>query len=114
MQVLAVFMVIDYLTGIGSAIRTKSMNSETGFIGLLKKGTIILVVIIATQLDQIVNANGFFRTSTAIFFISNEGISILENVDEIGVPLPNFLKDTLEKLRTKHSNMEPPEDNEKK
>lgn len=110
MQVLLIFMVIDYITGIGSAIRTRCMSSEIGFSGLLKKATIYLVMILATQLDHVVDANNFFRTSTAIFYITNEGISILENVEEIGVPLPNFLKNTLYKLRTKYESDKPPID----
>ena len=99
--VLTLFIIIDYITGCAAAVRGKRMSSSAGFVGLLKKATIFLVVIVAVQLDGIAGTNQFIRTSTISFFICNEGISILENASEIGVPLPRILKDTLIKLREK-------------
>lgn len=102
-HILTLFMVIDYMTGCASAIKSKSMSSSVGFVGLLKKATTYLIIIVAVQLDSIANTNGYIRTSTIFFFICNEGISILENASEIGIRLPTFLKNTLVKLRDKHT-----------
>ena len=102
-QVLALFMVIDYLTGCAVAFKTKTISSATGFMGIIKKATMFLVIIIAAQLDNVMNAGGFIRTSTILFFMSNEGISILENASEIGIRFPKLLNNTLVKLRDKHS-----------
>ncbi len=100
LEILLIFIALDYLTGIGAAMKTKTLKSSIGFEGLMKKATIFLMVILAAQLDRITgNAAGVFRTATAFFFISNEGLSILENVGEMGVKLPAFIAGTLTKLR---------------
>ena len=100
LEILLIFIALDYLTGIGAAMKTKTLKSSIGFEGLMKKATIFLVVILAAQLDRITgNAAGVFRTATAFFFISNEGLSILENVGEMGVKLPAFIAGALTKLR---------------
>ena len=100
LEILLIFIALDYLTGIGAAMKTKTLKSSIGFEGLMKKATIFLVVILAVQLDRITgNAAGVFRTATAFFFISNEGLSILENVGEMGVKLPAFIAGALTKLR---------------
>lgn len=104
--VLSILMVVDYLTGCAAAFKAKTISSSIGFMGLTKKATIFLVIIVATQLDAIMNDSGFARTSTIIFFASNEGISILENVNGVGVRLPKFLKDTLIKLRDDHEDVD--------
>ncbi len=100
LEILLIFIVLDYVTGIGAAMKTKTLKSSIGFEGLLKKGTIFLVVILAAQLDRITgNAAGVFRTATAFFFVGNEGLSVLENVGEMGVKLPSVIRSALEKLR---------------
>ena len=100
LEILLIFIALDYLTGIGAAMKTKTLKSSIGFEGLMKKATIFLVVILAAQLDRITgNTAGVFRTATAFFFISNEGLSILENVGEMGVNLPAFIAGALTKLR---------------
>ena len=100
LEILLIFIALDYLTGIGAAVKTKTLKSSIGFEGLMKKATIFLVVILAAQLDRITgNTAGVFRTATAFFFISNEGLSILENVGEMGVKLPAFIAGALSKLR---------------
>lgn len=91
---------MDYVTGVAAAFKTKTLKSSVGFEGLMKKGAIFLIVILAAQLDRITgNAAGVFRTSTAFFFIANDGLSIVENVGEMGVKLPGFLTNALTKLR---------------
>ena len=100
LEILLIFIALDYLTGIGAAMKTKTLKSSIGFEGLMKKATVFLVVILAAQLDRITgNAAGVFRTATAFFFISNEGLSILENVGEMGLKLPAFIAGALTKLR---------------
>ena len=99
MEILVIFIVADYLTGVGVGIKEKRLNSEIGSRGLLKKATIFIVIIVAAQLDHIVdNPVNLFRTAAGLFFIANEGISILENAGKIGLPLPAFLKKALEQL----------------
>ena len=100
LEILLIFIIMDYVTGIAAAFKTKTLKSSVGFEGLMKKGAIFLIVILAAQLDRITgNAAGVFRTSTAFFFIANEGLSVVENVGEMGVKLPGFITGALTKLR---------------
>ena len=100
LEILLIFVVIDYITGVGSAIKNKKLRSDVGFSGIFRKGCIFLVVVIAAQLDRVTgNSAAMFRTSTCFFFIANEGLSILENVSALGVKLPKFLTSAMEKLR---------------
>lgn len=100
LEILLIFIIMDYITGVGAAFKTKTLKSSIGFEGLMKKGAIFLIVILATQIDRITgNDAGVFRTSTAFFFIANDALSVLENVGELGVKLPTFLKDALSKLQ---------------
>ena len=100
LEILLIFIIMDYVTGVAAAFKTKTLKSSEGFEGLMKKGAIFLIVILAAQLDRITgNAAGVFRTSTAFFFIANDALSVLENVGEMGVRLPAFLTSALTKLR---------------
>ena len=95
--VLAVFVAFDYVSGVVLAVKQGRLNSKTGFMGLLKKAMVFLVVITAHLLDRLTGI-GAIRSMTVLFYISNEGISILENLGKIGVPYPRKLKDILEQL----------------
>ena len=107
LEILLIFIVLDYITGVGAAIKTKTLRSSVGFEGLFKKGSIFLVVILAAQLDRITgNSAAVFRTATCFFFIANDGLSIIENVGEMGVKLPAFIARTLEKMRDSHNEIE--------
>ena len=105
MQVLIALMVADYITGVLVAAvwhrSTKSqsgaLDSKAGFKGLLKKGVILLLVWIGVLLDAATGAN-YIRTAVVLFFIGNEGISLLENLGLMGVPYPAFLRKALEAL----------------
>ena len=109
LTILAWFMVIDYLTGLLVAWRGKSPNSETGgvsskasFDGLVKKFFIMLVVLVATLLDRAIGSEGAtFQTAAALYYVANEGISILENTSLMGVPYPAFIKNALEAMKKK-------------
>jgi len=103
MEILIIFIVLDYLTGVGLAIKGKKLNSEIGAKGLLKKAAIFAVIIIAAQLDRIVeNPTNLFRTAAALFYVANEGISITENIGKLGAPLPGFIIKVLEQLKSKN------------
>lgn len=103
MGILVIFIIMDYLTGVGLAIKERQLNSEIGSKGLLKKAAIFIVIILAAQLDRIVdNPVNLFRTSAGLFYIANEGISITENIGKLGAPLPAFIKKALEQLRGKN------------
>lgn len=109
MTVLVIFMVADYLLGCACALTGKSSKTEGGhflstvaFLGLLKKATIMLVVLLAVQLDNAVGgAAPMFQTAAVFFYLANEGLSIVENCGLLGVPVPNVLKNALEALRDK-------------
>lgn len=99
-MVLTIFMALDYLTGIVRAYMTKTLSSQIGVKGLAKKFLIILILIGAVCLDRLIsNDTWVFRTLVCYFYIANEGISILENASELGLPVPNKLKEALLSLR---------------
>lgn len=97
---LIAFVVIDYLTGIMLAIIRKEVSSEIGFRGIFKKVMIFLMVAIGHTIDAYLIGNGgAIRTAVIFFYISNEGISILENSANIGLPIPEKLKNILVQLK---------------
>lgn len=97
--VLVAFMVLDYATGVIWAYIQKTLNSEIGFKGLVKKCMILVVLVVAVLLDRMINSGtAVFRTLVCYFYIANEGISLLENVSNLGLPIPDKLKVALEQL----------------
>ena len=97
--ILIIFMVLDYLTGVIVAYQNRTLNSEVGFKGLIKKCMILVILIVAVMLDRLLNTGTWvFRTLVCYFYIANEGISLLENVSNLGVKIPEKLKDALEQL----------------
>jgi toxin secretion/phage lysis holin len=99
---LVAFVMIDYLTGLMAAAVEKKLSSEVGFRGIFKKILIFMLVGIGSILDrQIIGDGSVLRTAVIFFYISNEGISIIENAGRIGLPIPQKLKDILEQLKTK-------------
>ena len=88
---LLVFVIIDYLTGIMAAYHANFISSKIGFKGIIKKVTIFAIIAVASILDHLIVANSTIRNITIMFYISNEGISILENAAKIGIPLPEKL-----------------------
>jgi toxin secretion/phage lysis holin len=109
LTVLIVAMVVDYISGMivaaaGKSPKTESggLNSKIGFIGLAKKGMILLVVLTATLLDKAVgNATSVFQTAVACFYVANEGVSILENAALIGLPVPEVILRALDDMKHK-------------
>lgn len=93
-------MALDYLTGVTrSAINGDGVSSEKGFKGLLKKLTILYVVILAVLIDRLIGQGWVFRSLVCFWYAANEGISILENVAALGLPIPEQLMNVLEQLR---------------
>ncbi len=100
--ILLTVMVCDYISGMMSAVKNKNLNSRVGWYGLLKKAATMLIVVVAHLVDVALgNDQDIIRNITALFYISNEILSIFENVGELGVPLPQVLKEACEKLNKK-------------
>ena len=100
LRILILFMFVDYITGLIKGKIENNLKSQIGFNGILRKSTILLVLIVAVSLDKLINSgNWIFRTLVAYFYIGNEGLSILENISVIGVPLPEGLKNALAQLK---------------
>lgn len=102
LYVLITFMAIDYITGVMCAIADKNLSSEVGFKGICRKVMILALVGIGNIIDVYVLGNGsVLRTAVIFFYLSNEGISLLENAAHIGLPIPGKLKDVLAQLHNK-------------
>ena len=96
---LLAFVVIDYLTGVMCAISDKTLSSEVGFRGSCRKVLIFLLVGIANILDmQVIRTGSVLRTAVIFFYLSNEGVSLLENASYLGLPVPEKIKEVLEQL----------------
>jgi toxin secretion/phage lysis holin len=99
MYALITFVIIDYVTGLMVAVLEKKLSSEVGFRGIFKKVLIFAFVGIGNIIDVYLLKNGSaIRTAVIFFYVSNEGISIIENSSKIGLPIPQKLKDILEQL----------------
>ena len=96
---LLAFVVIDYITGIMCAMVDKNLSSEVGFKGIFKKVLIFALVGIGTILDtRVIGSGSVMRTAVIFFYLSNEGVSLLENAAYLGLPIPQKLKSVLEQL----------------
>lgn len=99
---LLAFVIIDYVTGLMCAVLDKKLSSEVGFRGIFKKVLIFSLVAIGNIVDQSVIGDGsVIRTAVIFFYLSNEGVSILENAAHIDLPVPQKLKDILEQLHNR-------------
>lgn len=96
---LVVFVAVDYVTGVMCAISDKKLSSEVGFKGICRKVLIFLLVGIANILDvQVIGTGSVLRTAVIFFYLSNEGVSLLENAAHLGLPVPEKMKEILEQL----------------
>lgn len=96
---LVVFVAVDYVTGVMCAISDKKLSSAVGFKGICRKVLIFLLVGIANILDvQVIGSGSVLRTAVIFFYISNEGVSLLENASHLGLPIPEQMKTVLEQL----------------
>lgn len=96
---LVVFVVVDYVTGVMCAISEKKLSSAVGFRGICRKVIIFMLVGIAHMIDvNIITTGSVLRTAVIFFYLSNEGVSLLENAAHLGLPIPEKLKSVLEQL----------------
>jgi toxin secretion/phage lysis holin len=111
MYVLIAFVIIDYITGVMCGVADKKLSSGVGFKGICRKVLIFMLVGIANILDmEIIGTGSVLRTAIIFFYISNEGVSLLENAGHLGLPIPQKMKDVLEQL---HKRSESDESEEK-
>ncbi len=97
---LIVFVVVDYVTGVMVGILNKELSSRIGFRGIFKKVVIFSLVAVVHIIDTRIIQNGsVLRTAVIFFYLSNEGISIMENAALVGLPIPKKLRDVLEQLK---------------
>lgn len=99
---LVVFMVADYITGVMCAVSDKKLSSAVGFKGICRKVLILMLVGIANLLDvEVIGTGAVLRTAVIFFYLSNEGVSLLENAAHLGLPIPEKLKAVLTQLHKK-------------
>lgn len=102
---LIAFTVIDYITGVMCAITDKKLSSSVGFKGICRKVLIFTLVGIGNIVDvYVLGQGGVLRTAVIFFYLSNEGVSILENSAHLGLPIPEKLKEVLEQLHERGDN----------
>ena len=102
---LIVFVAIDYITGVMCAIINRELSSAVGFKGIFRKVLIFLLVGIANIIDvQVIGTGAVLRTAVIFFYISNEGVSLLENAGHLGLPIPEKIKTVLEQLHDRAEN----------
>ena len=96
---LVIVMIVDYLTGVASAIYNKELSSKIGLKGILKKFSYFGVVALAVVMDNLTGQTGIIRTLVIYFFVANDGLSIVENLAEMNIKLPKKLIDSLKQLQ---------------
>lgn len=99
MTCLLIAIVIDYISGLIKAYECKVLSSKIGFRGILKKVGILLVVMLAVLIDRVAGETGAIRTLVIYYFVANEGLSIVENLAEAGIPVPKSLKKALKAMK---------------
>ena len=104
---LVVFVAADYITGVMCAVADKELSSEVGFKGICRKVLIFILVGIANILDvQVIGPGSVLRTAVIFFYLSNEGVSLLENAGHLGLPIPEKIKTVLEQLHDRSESEE--------
>ena len=101
LYVLMSFIIADYVTGIMKGVVKRSLSSKLGTKGIFKKITIFILIGLSTLIDKyLISGNGIFKNAVILFYISNEGLSILENACAIGLPIPKKLKNFLKQMNS--------------
>lgn len=103
MQCLLIAIALDYLSGLIKAYNSKVLSSKIGFRGILKKLGILFLVMLAVVIDRVTGESGAIRTLVIYYFVANEGLSIIENLGEAGLPIPKVLKNALKILKKENS-----------
>lgn len=96
---LIIIMMIDYITGVASAIYNKKLSSKIGFKGIIKKFSYLCVVALSVVIDNLISQDGVIRTLVIYFFVANDGLSIIENMAEMDIKLPKKLVDSLKQIK---------------
>ena len=99
MIALLVAIVLDYISGVIKAYVTKQLSSQTGFRGIVKKVAVLMIVMLAVLVDRVTGNTGAIRTLVIYYFVANEGLSIIENLGQAGVPIPQSIKKALKALK---------------
>ena len=99
MACLLIAIVLDYVSGIIKAYENKTLSSQIGLRGILKKVGVLLVVMLSVLIDRVTGETGAIRTLVIYYFVANEGLSIVENLAQAGVPIPQSIKKALKALK---------------
>lgn len=96
---LLIAIVLDYVSGLIKAFVTKNLSSKIGVKGIIKKVSILLIVMLAVLIDRVTGETGAIRTLVIYYFVANEGLSVLENLGQAGVPFPQSIKKALKVMK---------------
>ena len=96
---LLVAIILDYISGVIKAYVTKQLSSQIGFRGIVKKVAILIIVMLSVLVDRVTGDTGAIRTLVIYYFVANEGLSIIENLGQSGVPIPQSIKKALKVLK---------------
>lgn len=99
LQCLVIAVALDYISGIIKAFINKELSSKIGVKGLLKKVGVFVIVALAVLIDKVTGESGMVRTLVIYYFVANEGLSIIENLGEAGLPIPDIIKKALKSLK---------------
>lgn len=99
LQCLVIAVALDYISGIIKAFVNKELSSKIGVRGLLKKVGVFIIVALAVLIDKVTGESGMVRTLVIYYFVANEGLSIIENLGEAGLPIPDVIKKALKSLK---------------
>ena len=102
LQCLLTFIALDYISGLIKAYCTKTLSSKIGFKGILKKVGILSIVVLSVSLDRLGGNTGAIRTLVIYYFVANEGLSVLENFAEAGIPIPKSIKKSLMSIKKEY------------
>lgn len=99
LMALVIAIVLDYISGVLKAYVTKELSSRIGFKGIIKKVGVLIVVMLAVIIDNVTGGTGAIRTLVIYYFVANEGLSVIENLGQAGVPIPQSIKKALKALK---------------
>lgn len=99
LQCLVIAVALDYISGVIKAFVNKELSSKIGLKGLLKKVGVFVIVALSVLLDKVSGSTGAVRTLVIYYFVANEGLSIVENLAETGLPIPDVIKRALKNLK---------------
>lgn len=101
LQSLLIVIVIDYITGVSSAMYNKKLSSKIGLKGIIKKFCYLCIVALSVVIDNLLGQSGMIRSLVIYFFVANDGLSIIENMADMNIKLPKKLIESLEQIKNK-------------